>query len=92
MSDIISEENERTLASWRAFLDLGVKLSVELGSTRLKVSDILALRPSSLVKLTRSTGEGVDIRSGGRSLMRGEIIVIDDRAGVRVGEIINDQK
>lgn len=91
MSDL-QKENESIMDSWHGFMDLNVDLSVELGSTRLVVKDILSLRPSSIVKLSRSTGEGVDIRAGGRSLLRGEIIVIEDRAGVRVNEIINDQK
>jgi flagellar motor switch protein FliN/FliY len=88
----MQEENERLIESWRGFLDLSVKLSVELGSTRLPVQEVLQLAPSSIIKLSRSTGEGVDIRSGGQSLVRGEIIVIEDRAGVRINEIITESK
>lgn len=91
MSDI-NDDNETMIESWKGFTDLLVKLSVELGSTRLMVKDILGLGPSSIIKLSRSTGEGVDIRAGGRSLLRGEIIVIEDRAGLRINEIINEQK
>jgi len=81
-------ENEKTIASWRDFSELPVPLSVELGRTHLKIRDVLDLRLSSLIKLPRSTGEGVDIRADGRSLLRGEIVVIEDRAGVRVSEIV----
>lgn len=81
-------DNESTIASWGRFLDLRLPLSVELGRTSMKVSDLLALEPSSVIKLSRSTGEGVDIRADDRSLMRGEIVVIEDRAGVRVNEIV----
>lgn len=91
MSDI-QEENKKIIASWDGFMDLTVGLSVELGSTRLMVKDILDLSSSSIVKLSRSTGEGVDVRAGGRSLLRGEIIVIEDRAGLRVNEIIHEPK
>lgn len=86
------QKNQEILESWNGFMDLKVKLSVELGSTRLAVKEILGLNSTSIIKLSRSTGEGVDIRAGERSLLRGEIIVIEDRAGVRVNEIINDQK
>jgi len=88
----MQEENEKLIESWRGFLDLTVTLSVELGSTRLPVREVLELMPSSIIKLTRSTGEGVDIRAGGQSLVRGEIIVIEDRAGVRINEIITELK
>ena len=81
-------ENEATIESWGEFLDLSLKLSVELGRTSMSVREILDLAPSSVIKLGRSTGEGVDIRSDNVRLMRGEIVVIEDRAGVRVSEII----
>lgn len=81
-------ENEKTIAAWGKFLDLPLALSVELGRTTITVRDLLDLAPSSVIKLSRSTGEGVDIRADGKSLMRGEIVVIEDRAGVRVNEIV----
>ncbi len=88
----MQEENETIIESWRNFLDLRVKLSVELGNTNMLVRDILELQPASIIKLTRSTGEGVDLRADHQSLLRGEIIVIEDRAGVRINEIITEAK
>jgi flagellar motor switch protein FliN len=84
----MKEENEMIIESWGHFLDLPLSLSVELGRTRLKVREILDLGESSIVKLSRSTGEGVDVRAGNEPLLRGEIVVIEDRAGVRVNEIL----
>lgn len=81
-------ENESTIAAWGSFLDLPLSLSVELGRTSLTVRDILQLDSSSIIRLSRSTGEGVDIRADDKPLMRGEIVVIEDRAGVRVNEIV----
>ena len=83
-------ENENTIASWSDFLDLPLSVSVELGRTSLTVREILGLAPDSVVRLSRSTGEGVDIRADDKRLMRGEIVVIEDRAGVRVNEIITE--
>jgi len=88
----MQEENEKIIESWRDFLGLGVTLSVELGCTKLAVREILELKDSSIIKLSRSTGEGVDVRVGDKSLLRGEIIVIEDRAGVRINEIITGIK
>lgn len=72
-------------------MDLSVELSVELGQTTLKVREILELEPAGIIKLSRSTGEGVDVRADNRSLVRGEIIVIEDRAGVRINEVIAEE-
>lgn len=83
-------ENEKILASWADFLDLPLSLSLELGRAKMTVREILDLKPSSIVKLGRSTGEGVDIRADNKPLMRGEIVVIEDRAGVRISEILTD--
>jgi len=81
-------EIEKTIASWGEFLDLSLPLSVEIGRTTLSVREILDLGPSSIVKLSRSTGEGVDVRVEEKPLLRGEIVVIEDRAGVRINEIL----
>lgn len=81
-------ENEKTIAAWGEFLDLPLALSVEIGRTTLNVREILDLGQSSIVKLSRSTGEGVDIRVEDKPLLRGEIVVIEDRAGVRISEVL----
>jgi flagellar motor switch protein FliN/FliY len=87
----MKKENEETIHSWRRFLDLPLELSVELGRTKIKIRDILNLAPASIIKLARSTGEGVDIRADGKSLLRGEIVVLEDRAGVRITEIVKEE-
>ncbi len=69
-------------------MDLPVQLSVELGRTKLKLREILEMESSSVIKLPRSTGEGVMIFTDDKPLMRGEIVIIEDLAGVRISEII----
>ncbi len=83
----MKNENEKIIESWQDFMDINLPLSIELGGTKMKIRDILELEDSSIIKLTRSTGEGVDVRAGNQTLVRGEIIVIEDRAGVRINEI-----
>ena len=84
----MKEECDKIIESWRNVLDVPIALDVELGRTRLKISEILDLKENSIVQLSRSTGEGVDVRADSQPLARGEIIVIEDRAGVRVNEIV----
>jgi flagellar motor switch protein FliN/FliY len=82
---------EETIESWRDFLDLPLQLSVEIGRTRMKTREILELAPSSIVKLSRSTGEGVEVYAANRPLVRGEIVAVEDRTGIRINEIITQE-
>jgi len=88
----MTNTKEEIIASWQNFLDLPVELSVEIGRTNLTIREILNLAPSSIIKLSRSTGEGVDIRADNKSLLRGEIIALEDGSGVRVTEILMEVK
>jgi flagellar motor switch protein FliN/FliY len=83
---------EEIIESWKNVLDVPVTLSVELGRTKLKMQEILDLGEDSVVQLQRSTGEGVVVLADERTLVRGEIMVIEDRAGVRVTEIVAEDK
>ena len=79
--------NTATIESWRSHLDLSVPLAIELGRTKLTAAAILALETHAIVQLARSTGEGVDVLAGGQCLARGEIVMIEDRTGIRINEI-----
>ncbi len=68
-------------------LDINMKVSVELGRTRMAVRDVLGLSSGSVVELDRQAGEPVDILINDRLVARGEVVVIDDRFGVRVTDI-----
>ncbi len=72
-------------------MDINLPLYIELGGTKMKIREILELEDSSIIKLTRSTGEGVDVRADNQTLGRGEIIVIEDHAGVRINEIVKQK-
>jgi flagellar motor switch protein FliN/FliY len=79
--------NKATIELWRAHLDLTVPLAIELGRTKLTAAAILALETQAIVQLARSTGEGVDVLADGHRLARGEIVMIEDRTGIRINEI-----
>jgi flagellar motor switch protein FliN/FliY len=83
---------EEMIQTWRDLLDVPLPVNVELGRTTLSMQEILDLEEGSVVQLPRSTGEGVVVLSDDRTLVRGEIVVIEDRAGVRVTEILADEK
>lgn len=83
----LRQANTATIEAWRDHLDISVPIIVELGRTKLTASAILELENQSIVQLPRSTGEGVDVLAGQQLLGRGEIVMIEDRTGVRINEI-----
>jgi flagellar motor switch protein FliN/FliY len=71
----------------RLLSDIPLEVTVELGRAVLTVSDLLALRPGSVVELTASAST-VDVVVNGRLVARGDVVVVEDSFGVRVTEIV----
>ncbi len=71
--------------------DVVLALEVELDRKIMPVLEILSLRKGSLIRLTRSAGENVDIRIGATVLGFGEIVVIEDRMGVRITDLAPEE-
>lgn len=69
-------------------LDVILKVNVELGRSTMAVRDILNLGPGSVVELDRMAGEPVDVSINGTLIARGEVVVVDEKFGVRVTEIV----
>ncbi|MFA7440798.1 MAG: FliM/FliN family flagellar motor switch protein [Sphingomonadaceae bacterium] len=68
-----------------------VTLSVEVGSRKLPLRDLLAVEPGELFSLDRMTAEPVDILVNGRSFARGEVVAIGERYGVRLTALVDPQ-
>lgn len=64
--------------------DVPIDIEVELGRRTLPLSGILALAPGSVIKMPRSAGENIDILAGGAFIGSGEIVIIEERFGVRI--------
>ncbi len=90
--DLLRAANESEIETWRYFSDLPVSLSVEIGRAKLTARAILELEPSSVIQLSRSTGDGVDVLAGDRRVARGEIVMIEDHTGVRINEVIAEER
>jgi len=69
-------------------MDIPVQLTVELGRTRLTIRNILQLGQGSVVELDGLAGEPMDIFVNGYLIAQGEVVVVDDRYGIRVTDII----
>ena len=73
-------------------LDVVLKVNVELGRSTMSVKDILALGPGSVIELDKVAGEPVDVFINGTLIARGEVVVVDEKFGVRVTEIVTPAK
>lgn len=69
-------------------LEIPLQVSVELGRTRLTVSEILALRVGSVLELNKMAGEPGDVLVNGTLIARGEVVVVDEKFGVRIVEVL----
>jgi flagellar motor switch protein FliN/FliY len=68
--------------------DVEVELTLEIGRRRMRIADVLKLASGQTLELTKAAGEPLDIFINGRLLGRGEAIVMGDKYGVRITELI----
>jgi flagellar motor switch protein FliN/FliY len=68
--------------------DVPVTVSAVLGHTRMQIADLLKIGPGSLLELDRRVGEAIDILVNNRLVARGEVVLIDERLGVTMTEIV----
>ncbi len=68
--------------------DVDLEVAVQLGHTRMPLGQVLTLVPGTVLELDRLAGDPVDILVNERLIGRGEIVVVEDRLGVRVTELI----
>ncbi len=70
-------------------LDIHLDLSVELGRVKMLVNDLLQLGQGSIIELNKSVGEPLEIYINNKLIARGEVVVVDERFGIRVTDIIS---
>src|SRR6185369_10428381 len=73
-------------------LDISLQVTVELGRARMKIQEILGLRNGSVIELDRLAGEPADILVNGTLIAKGEVVVVDEKFGVRVIEVVSRAK
>ena len=73
------------------FADVPVDVEVELDRTVMTLSQILDLDVESVIRMTRSAGENIDILIGGRVIGSGEIVIIEDAVGLRITDFNQEE-
>lgn len=79
---------EKTAADLEAVFDVPVRISVVLGRTKVPVAQLLKMDVGTVVELDRQVGEAVEIYVNDRLVARGEIVLVENRLGVTMTEIV----
>jgi flagellar motor switch protein FliN/FliY len=72
--------------------NIPVTLSMEIGRTMLNIRNLLELTPGSVVKLERPVGEPLDILVNGCLIARGEVVVVNEKFGMRITDIVSPEE
>jgi len=70
-------------------LDVPLEVTVQLGRTRMPIRQLLQLAAGSIVELEKAAGERLDVLINGKPIARGEAVVVNDRFGIRLTDIIS---
>jgi flagellar motor switch protein FliN/FliY len=81
---------EKSAQDLAPVFDVPVNISAVLGRAHLSVAQLLQLGQGSILELDRKVGEAIDVYVNNRLVARGEVVVVDDRLGVTMTEIIKD--
>ena len=89
-NETTTETAEQTTArNFDLLLDNPLEVTVELGRTRLELRELLALTSGSVVELGKAAGEPLDVLVNGKLVARGECVMVNDKFGVRLTDIVS---
>ena len=95
VDDIAYNEDEqaaRVAADLEAVFDVPVQVSAVLGRARMDIGDLLKLGPGTVLELDRKVGEAIDIYVNNRLVARGEVVLVEEKLGVTMTEIIKVER
>ncbi len=78
----------KSAADLEQVFDVPVMVSAVLGSSRMPIGDLLRLGPGTVLELDRKVGEAIDIFVNNRLVARGEVVLVEERLGVTMTEIV----
>lgn len=70
-------------------MDIPVEISVEVGSRKMLLAEVVRLGPGAIVELGKASGEPLDVLANGHLIARGEAVVVGERYGVRIMDIVS---
>jgi flagellar motor switch protein FliN len=90
--DAPTQKNDNPSRRLDMLLDVPLDVSVELGRCRMTIQELLALAPGSVIELDKVAGEPLDILINDRLVARGEAVVVNDKFGIRITDIVSPQE
>ena len=84
-----SSSTAATPANMEFILDVPIEVTVELGRTKLLVNELLKLGQGSVIELSKLAGETLEILANQKLVARGEVVVINEKYGVRLTEVVS---
>jgi flagellar motor switch protein FliN/FliY len=85
-------DTSRGAADLEAVFDVPVQVSAVLGRAKMDVGDLLKLGPGTVLELDRRVGEAIDIYVNNRLIARGEVVLVEDKLGVTMTEVIKAER
>jgi flagellar motor switch protein FliN/FliY len=85
-------DHSRSAADLEAIFDVPVQVSAVLGRARMDVGELLKLGPGAVLELDRKVGEAIDIYINNRLVARGEVVLVEEKLGVTMTEIIKAER
>jgi flagellar motor switch protein FliN/FliY len=86
------ESVDRSAADLEAMFDVPVQVSAVLGRAKMEVGSLLKLGPGTVLELDRKVGEAIDIYVNNRLVARGEVVLVEEKLGVTMTEIIKAER
>ena len=86
------EQASRIAADLEAVFDVPVQVSAVLGRSKMDVGELLKLGPGTVLELDRRVGEAIDIYVNNRLVARGEVVLVEDKLGVTMTEILKAER
>src|SRR4051794_21835258 len=86
------EQTARIAADLEAVFDVPVQVSAVLGRSKMDVGELLRLGPGTVLELDRRVGEAIDIYVNDRLVARGEVVLVEEKLGVTMTEIIKAER
>jgi len=78
-----------SLANMEFLLDIPLEVTVELGRTKMLINDMLKLGQGSVIELSKLAGESLEILANQKPIARGEVVVVNEKYGIRLTEVIS---
>jgi flagellar motor switch protein FliN/FliY len=87
-SDLADNTGSKSGGNLDFLLDIPLEITIELGRTKMLINELLKLGQGSVIELSKFAGETLDVLANQRMIAKGEVVVINDKYGIRLTEII----